>query len=82
MAVGRKRHYKIDEILARHWQETADAARLPRTMCARVIEEIQDTVDSATDSVAGQLPSGFPEKIYDMIRAAIRSRTSRLESVD
>ncbi len=76
MAVrGRKPHYRIDEITGRHWRdlsERAGVADLWNRMQALVAE-----VPAALERLEATLPAGFPERVYQRIRAGVLSQARR-----
>jgi len=75
MSVGSGRHYRIDEIVARHFVQTAEAAKLPRTIIQDAIAEIADTMDLALDRTEAGLPRDFPGDIHDSVKSALKKRS-------
>lgn len=74
MSVGRSRHYRIDEIARRHFEETGREAGLPRSLGRLAIERMADMVEEALAEVENVLPSGFPEEIHTSVARAVRQR--------
>lgn len=74
MSVGKRRHYRIDKILGRHFVQTAERAGLPASLARSSIEEVVDSAKSAMAQVESILPADFPEFIQDSVRAAISAR--------
>ena len=73
--VGRNRHYRMQEIQARHWHALAIThGGLP------LWQQMQRMVDSALqafENMAGQLPSGFPETVFSRIRDGVAAQRAR-----
>jgi len=72
---GRRAHYRLNEISARHWQELARLAGVPDLW-----ERMQLFVDSASDAIdrlESTLPAKFPARVYSSIRAGVRSQVRR-----
>lgn len=72
---GRSRHYKLDEIQPRHWQELArhtGIADLPKHMRA-----LAESVDGALQRVEQILPAGFPGRLYEKIASETRAQALR-----
>jgi serine/threonine-protein kinase HipA len=82
MCVGESRHYRIDEIQARHFLETGAAAGLPKTLVRRAIGEITDSHKAALEHLTANLPKGFPGQIHASVSRAFMQRIVRLAGVD
>ncbi|MCB9959703.1 MAG: type II toxin-antitoxin system HipA family toxin [Rhodospirillaceae bacterium] len=78
MSVGANRHYRMAEILARHFMQTGERARLPKRLVAEAIAEVADRAESALDAIAQALPPDFPEAIHDSVNRAVRQRLAAL----
>lgn len=78
MSVGESRHYRIDQIHARHFVQTGAEAGLPKTLVPAVIEEIAVKADGAISWLEASLPQGFPVFIHDAVKEAV---TARLRSL-
>ena len=52
MSVGDKRHYVMDAIAPRHFQQDGDAAGLPRGAVDAILKELLDAAPSAIESAA------------------------------
>jgi serine/threonine-protein kinase HipA len=66
-------HYNVNEIQTRHWQAFAREAGVPFAAMTQMIERIP----SALDAVEAQLPLGFPEKIWQPVRAGMLAQALR-----
>jgi serine/threonine-protein kinase HipA len=80
MSLGNSGHYRIDEITGRHFVETAQRARLPRSLAERAIEELLAGAAPAFEAVGRTLPWAFPEMIHESVRTATAARLRQLES--
>lgn len=78
MSVGTKRHYKIDEIQARHFVQTGRAANLPNALIQNAIQEMADNAGPALEQVEDTLPPDFPGAIHDAVNQAVKRRIERL----
>jgi serine/threonine-protein kinase HipA len=63
MAVGDNRHYVIDQIVPRHFLQTAARAGVPASLVQGILDEIENDTDRAIDAAVSGLPPGFPERI-------------------
>jgi serine/threonine-protein kinase HipA len=78
MSVGTSRHYRIDEILRRHFIQTGEAAGLPKSLVREAIEEMADTAPQAIEKMESQLPMDFPVAIPTSVKQAITDRMGKL----
>jgi serine/threonine-protein kinase HipA len=74
MAVGDKRHYVIDEIMPRHFLQTAASSGVPASLVQAILDELDSGADRATDTVLNGLPPTFPEQIVSSIIEGLRRR--------
>ncbi|WP_118134649.1 type II toxin-antitoxin system HipA family toxin [Oceanicella sp. SM1341] len=78
MSAGRARHYLVEEIMPRHFAQTAAEAGLGPGLLTPVIEELADTALARADTVFAALPPGFPEPLAAALRAGLARRAERL----
>ncbi|MDT3777688.1 type II toxin-antitoxin system HipA family toxin [Nitrospira sp. MA-1] len=78
MSVGTSCHYRIDEILWRHFIQTGEAAGLPKNLVREAIEEMADTAPKAIETIESELPVEFPAAIHTSVKNAITDRLSKL----
>lgn len=78
MSVGDSRHYRIDEIKGRHFIQSAERAGLPRSLASEVLAEVSQAAGTAMNTVAKQLPRGFPKSIHHSVKAGL---TARLKNI-
>jgi serine/threonine-protein kinase HipA len=79
MAVsGKNRHYHLSNILRRHFNATA--ARCGWGDHAEdIIGELLAKMDGAIETVARQLPSGFPDDVASAMFEGMRAQARRLQ---
>ncbi len=82
MSVGANRHYKISDILGRHFIQTSEAAGLPKSLVKRALEEMAETARAAIDKVENALPRGFPSYIHNSVKAAMTGRVRKLQTTE
>ena len=78
MSVGDNNHYRMEEIVGRHFVQTVQKAGLPEYIAKDVLDEIADSAEKAMQSVEKKLPSDFPEEIHESVMRALKSRLSSL----
>jgi serine/threonine-protein kinase HipA len=74
MSVGDSRHYRIDQIHARHFVQTGAEAGLPKSLVPDAIEDIAARASDAIASIEKSLPKDFPAFIHESITAAVADR--------
>ena len=74
MSVGNNNHYRIDQVHARHFVQTAERAGLPKAIVREAIEEVRAQTDDAIAQMEAALPPGCPEYIHESVSAGMRSR--------
>lgn len=74
MSVGTRRHYRIDEIQARHFFQTGVAAGISQTLLRRAIEDIANRMDQALDAIAADLPADFPTSLHGSVSRGVQQR--------
>lgn len=60
MCVGKNKHYRMDEVLGRHFVQTAGAVGVPKGLAAEALAQMADTAAAALEKVESELPDGFP----------------------
>lgn len=63
---SRNRHYRLREILPRHWRTACAALQLPFNPDEH-IRQLQATLPGAMQRVADRLPGDFPERVRDKV---------------
>ena len=79
MAVGDNRHYRIHNILPRHFLQSAVKAGMPKHALLEIMEQLCIQMPLAIDTVSDALPPDFPEQLRDAITEGILSRLRLLE---
>ena len=74
MSVGGRRHYRLDQILPRHFEETSDTAKVPSVIRRRAFADLAQIGLPAIEAVADALPAGFPDRVAGPILAHARNR--------
>lgn len=81
MSVGKNRHYPVDNIMPRHFMQTADLAGVGAPLMRMIFEDLTTRVEKQTDAVIDALPPGFPDQLVMSVRAAVKSRTRLLAKI-
>jgi len=82
MAVGERRHYKVVEILRRHFIQTAKLCRFNNELLELMIDEIIVETSMVIHNVASRLPTNFPREIAESIFSGMLNRLKSLREVD
>lgn len=78
MAVsGKNRHYRWEEITARHWIDTARRQGISPSTTAGILERLLEATEPVITSVTAQLPTEFPEPIAAAIFRGLRTSADR-----
>lgn len=80
MSVGNDNHYRIDEIQARHFFQTGNAAGLPPALVRKAIEDIAERMESALAALESELPADFPPALHDSVSAGVERRMRALRA--
>lgn len=78
MRVGKSRHYKVSEILGRHFLETGLTAGFSREGVARLFEDIVAEAEKAFSAAFAEMPIGFPEALFASVKGGFDQRVDRL----
>lgn len=78
MAVGNRRHYRLHEIMPRHFIQSAAQASIPVTVVQAILDELKTDMPDAIDTACNELPNDFPEVLRDSVCDAARARLRRL----
>ncbi|MEZ5902057.1 MAG: type II toxin-antitoxin system HipA family toxin [Alphaproteobacteria bacterium] len=78
MSVGNDNHYRMEEIVGRHFVQTVQKSGLPEYIAKDALDEVADSLEKAMQAVEEKLPSDFPEEIHNSV---MRTMKSRLTSV-
>jgi len=81
MSVGDNRHYRVHDILPRHFVQTAGRTGLPEETVTRVVGEFHERMPGAIQTVCDNLPGDFPDALRDAIVNGIEQRLERIGRV-
>lgn len=79
MRAGKNRHYKVTNILGRHFLETGLDAGFSRKQIAETFDEISDQSETAFATALEDMPAGFPVPLCESVRRGFDQRLTRLE---
>ena len=74
---GKNPHYRIAEVLARHWRTLAQKSGVPDLWDR--IQGLVEVAPAAIDRLQESLPQGFPDRVYATIRTGIHSQARRFK---
>jgi len=77
MAVGQRRHYPVEEIMPRHFLQTAKAAGVAEDQVNGLFAALAKDADAALDRAVKAMPAGFPMEIADSIAEGLRARAGK-----
>lgn len=80
MSAGHKRHYRMDEVVGRHFVQTAKAAGMGPTIINRVVSTIMEKAQAATGQARSAMPADFASDVHDSVAAALPARLRLLET--
>jgi serine/threonine-protein kinase HipA len=79
MAVGSKRHYGVNAITPRHFQQTAADCGIPSATVQEIFGEILHAAPKALKDTLAKLPKGFPAQIAESVTKGVTNRLKLLE---
>lgn len=59
MSAGTSPHYRIDDVLGRHFVQSGKATGLGPTLMRRVVDEIREAAESAPNRALSEMPGDF-----------------------
>ena len=80
MSAGKSRHYALDEILPRHFVQTAEIAGVKVGLVRSIFKDLAENAEQAIGAAIDDLPDGFPEAMTNSIRAAMSRRIDFLKA--
>lgn len=78
MRVGKNRHYRVSEIIGRHFLETGLEAGLSRKQVETTFEEIRAASEGAFTATMAKMPKDFPEALMASVKAGHDQRMTRM----
>ena len=76
--VGNSRQYVIDEIMARHFVQTAENSGLSAAVVEQIQADLAESAEAAIDKTLATLPDDFPAELADSIVGGMRARLRRI----
>ena len=80
MSSGTRRHYRIEEVLGRHFVQTGKAAGIGPTIIDKVITGVREKAATAADIARAAMPDDFADDVHASTRRAIAGRLARLDT--
>lgn len=74
---GKSSHYRIHEILPRHWCSEAKQCSFPEIEMEAIIDDVLKRLDDVINTVASDLPDDFPAHISSPIFEGMRDLASK-----
>ena len=78
MSVGKNRHYRVSEVMGRHFVQSGKAAGLGQVAMRDAITEVLDRSDVAVEQALAVMPTDFALPVHESISAAITRRRDHL----
>ncbi|MDC0660783.1 type II toxin-antitoxin system HipA family toxin [Leisingera sp. SS27] len=78
LAMAADGHYRINEVVPRHFLQAAKAAGFGVALAEEVLADIQLQLEPALETVLGTLPAGFPQLLPESIASGVRRRAGAL----
>ncbi|WP_171239232.1 type II toxin-antitoxin system HipA family toxin [Ruegeria sp. HKCCA5491] len=69
-------HYRINEVVPRHFLQAARAAGFGVALADKVLSDIASELELALDTTLADLPDGFPTPLAESIAAGVRRRAA------
>jgi serine/threonine-protein kinase HipA len=82
MSVGKSRHYAIQEIMPRHFTQTADLAGVGESVVVPIIQDLAANAEKIVQTTIETLPREFPDQLISSVISGIRNRVRRLAGTD
>ena len=82
MSVGKNRHYSVNEIVPRHFMQTAEMAGVGTPVMRKLFEDVAANAERQFETVISSLQRGFPEEIVESLRLAIGKRAPLLAAAN
>lgn len=79
LSVGDNRHYVIERILPRHFQQTAKRCGIAESMIDDILEEMLGAMPDAFERTIAAMPAEFPEEMAASIKTAALTRLGTIE---
>jgi serine/threonine-protein kinase HipA len=80
MSVGKNSHYPVNDIVPRHFMQTAQLAGFGAPAMRAIVDDLAANTLRQTQAVIDALPCGFPEDMVSSITNGIVHRTRLIET--
>ncbi|MFM6830081.1 MAG: type II toxin-antitoxin system HipA family toxin [Novosphingobium sp.] len=80
MSVGKSRHYRILEVVGRHFVQSGKTAGLGPTLMNKAITDILERAKDAPNKALSLMPGDFAQEVHDSIAASMPARLRLLET--
>jgi serine/threonine-protein kinase HipA len=74
-------HYRINEIVPRHFLKAAKAAGFGLALAEDVLSDVAAKLEPALDKTLAGLPDGFPQPLAEAIVAGVQGRAATFQAV-
>lgn len=81
LAVGDNRHYVVDQIVPRHFVQTAAKSGIPASVVQSIFDELLEVEEAAVRKVMDDLPPGFPQGLTRGITDGLHARLRLVQHV-
>jgi serine/threonine-protein kinase HipA len=81
LAVGENRHNVVEEIVPRHFIQTAAKSGIPAPVVEEICAEVRQRAAAAIDDTQAALPADFPGALAASIMSGVRTRLKVLAGV-
>lgn len=71
-------HYRINEVVPRHFLQAAKAAGFGVALAEEVLEDVAERVEEALSETLSSLPDGFPTTLGEVVADGVRLRARNL----
>ncbi len=78
MSVGDNNRYQIGQISRRHFEQSAEAAGLPKGTVDRFCDELEAAIPDALETIGGLADNTVPVALIESISAGVRARREAL----
>ena len=80
MSVGTGNHYRINEVVRRHFLETAKTIGFGEDLTSDMIAAVLSQLERAIDKTRAAMPGGFPDTLLNCLFDGLRGRAKNLAS--
>jgi serine/threonine-protein kinase HipA len=79
MSVGNNRHYRVNDVLPRHYEQSATEAGVHQKVVKSIWKELAEEAPTAIERVREDLPHDFPVAISNSILGGVEQRIRRIQ---